>query len=384
MASGDAAPRRPAVFGPETWAEVAGGTWSHWDLWLAAVAVADHDGSLERLVDELYARRPAYGSTEDAEAKSSHVDDLARRLADDGLTPSDLVAHAGSDKTLLRKARRKVLDQALGRRDLTQPMQHTPRMLLQARARRGWWDGFPVSPAGADRLFCREVRRREYYGERASFGLVDRLDKLLDRQEAAATGDAGRLAALRAMLTAGLEAIERTDDSFGVLGDFLGEVLASYVKVPWAPTGMAPDAYYADLCDWLVWEDYGLTLEHETVPYARVRKAHVELVEGLLLDREAELRRHRLAYYADEAAVQVAWLHAATKSLERGVATAQRLGSQHWGPIVALAETAVARGRHDLALAIFAAADQPGRHRGHLRQRLLDLLGEPPPATASA
>lgn len=54
-----------------------------------------------------------------------HAHDLARRLADDALTPSDLVAHAASDKKLLRKARREVPDRALGRRDLTLPMRHT-------------------------------------------------------------------------------------------------------------------------------------------------------------------------------------------------------------------------------------------------------------------
>jgi len=42
-------PRKPPVFGPEPWSELAGRSWSYWDLWFAAVAVSDHAGSLDEL-----------------------------------------------------------------------------------------------------------------------------------------------------------------------------------------------------------------------------------------------------------------------------------------------------------------------------------------------
>jgi hypothetical protein len=53
-------------------------------------------------------------------------------------------------------------------------------------------------------------------------------------------------------------------------------------------------------------------------------------------------------------------------------------------PIVALAESAAAAGRKELAIEVFRAADQPGMHRDHLRGRCLKLTGirldgSPPP-----
>lgn len=41
-------PRRPPVYGPELWSTSDRGTWSHWDLWFCAVAVADHGADVNR------------------------------------------------------------------------------------------------------------------------------------------------------------------------------------------------------------------------------------------------------------------------------------------------------------------------------------------------
>ena len=58
---------------------------------------------------------------------------------------------------------------------------------------------------------------------------------------------------------------------------------------------------------------------------------------------------------------------------------AERLGSDHWMPIVALAQAAIKRGRQDIAREVFAAADQPGLQRDYLRQRSVELTGASPP-----
>lgn len=47
--------RRAPVFGPEPWSEVAGCTWSQWDLWFCTVAVSDYDHSLGQLESQLAA-----------------------------------------------------------------------------------------------------------------------------------------------------------------------------------------------------------------------------------------------------------------------------------------------------------------------------------------
>jgi hypothetical protein len=49
-------------------------------------------------------------------------------------------------------------------------------------------------------------------------------------------------------------------------------------------------------------------------------------------------------------------------------------------PIVALAQAAIARDRHDIARDVFAAADRPGLQRDYLRERCTELTGAPPAA----
>jgi hypothetical protein len=53
-------------------------------------------------------------------------------------------------------------------------------------------------------------------------------------------------------------------------------------------------------------------------------------------------------------------------------------------PIVALAQAAITRGRHDIAREVFAAADQPGLQRDYLHERCTELTGTPPAATPSS
>jgi hypothetical protein len=137
--------------------------------------------------------------------------------------------------------------------------------------------------------------------------------------------------------------------------------------------------YFADLCELCVWENHGLLYEREAAPFAGVGVEHHDLVERRLWSLAAELARHRLGYQAEVAMGLVAYLQAATPRLDRLVATAERLGSDQWMPIVALAEAALAAGRRDLARRVFAAANRPGHHQDYLAARCLELTGEPPP-----
>ncbi|MCA1678398.1 MAG: hypothetical protein LC777_05335, partial [Actinobacteria bacterium] len=70
----------------------------------------------------------------------------------------------------------------------------------------------------------------------------------------------------------------------------------------------------------------------------------------------------------------IAHLHVAHGRLTRFTAIAARLGSDHWRPIVAMAEAALAHGREDVARAVFASADQPGMQQDFLRRRYRELL----------
>ena len=140
--------RRPPIFGPEPWATVAGVPWCHFDRWFALVAVTSFDGDLDALDRELVSRlRSSLHGRTDVEAKLSHLADLRDRMTAAGVSPAVLAGAADPDQTTLNKARRKVLDQALEGRAMTEAMRETPRVRLDRRARYGHWDQFPVSPS---------------------------------------------------------------------------------------------------------------------------------------------------------------------------------------------------------------------------------------------
>jgi hypothetical protein len=120
-----------SIFGPEPWQEVAGQTWSHWDLWFCLVLLSEFDSDWAAFSEELWRRRSPYLLTLDEESKVSHLENLRARLADAGLGAADLAGEATDNRKLLAKARRKVLDQPLDRgRDLTLAMRATPRERL--------------------------------------------------------------------------------------------------------------------------------------------------------------------------------------------------------------------------------------------------------------
>lgn len=92
--------------------DLRAGAWSHWDLWFCLVAHLDHDGDLVALADAIGDEHRFYGHS-DTEAKLSHLDDLADRLAAAGLDAGALAARAGDHGALRTKARTKVLKQGL-------------------------------------------------------------------------------------------------------------------------------------------------------------------------------------------------------------------------------------------------------------------------------
>ena len=377
MSTTPSPPRRPPVFGPEPWEEIGGGIWSHWDLWFCAVAVADHDFCLdqleERLVSELQDRT---GSREGTESKLSHLDDLRVRLDDAGLAPGDLATRdVLSERGLLAKARKKLAERYLEGRAKTPAMIETPRVRLERRSRIGHWDAFPVNPERYYRSFRRNVEVKDYISERRSFSAVRRIEERLESLDKAGLAVGERLALYRAFHTAGLQLADRADDSFGNVGEMRREAWHTYLGIDWQAAGMAPEAYWADLCDLVVFENYALEFEEETLPWHHVPAGQAELVEGVLLALEAECRAFHLDYPADQAREQLAWLAVAGRRFTRYVEVASRLGTDHWREVEALAESALRSKRRDLAVEVFQAADRPGRHQQRLRERCTSLTG---------
>lgn len=153
------------------------------------------------------------------------------------------------------------------------------------------------------------------------------------------------------------------------------EAWHTYLGIDWQEAGMASEAYWADLCDLVVFEDYALEFEEEILPWSHVPGGQAELVEGVLLALEHECRAFHLDYPADQALEQLAWLAVAGRRFSRYVEVASRLGTDHWREVDALATSALRSERRDLAVEIFRAADRPGWHQKVLRERCASLTG---------
>ncbi len=376
-------PRRVPVFGPEPWVHLAGVEWCHWDWWFALVAVTDFDGDLDSLERDLVDRlRSTLHSRRDVEAKLSHLADLRARLVPAGIDASTLASAAQPDKTTLAKARRKVLRQALEGRAMTAPMRDTPLVRLNRRARYEHWDTFPVNP---DRWYEKLAGRRppQFVSKGRTFAITRHLRDRVARHDGPRRDGADRLALYRAFQTVGVELAERGDDSYGNIGELRLDAFRTYLKIDWAATGMKPEHWWQDLCELLVSEVYALTYRHETLPFRHVRPGEAEIVETILYGLADEYRTAYQDYQADEALELIAWLHIAGHRHTRYVDAARRLGSNQWMPVVALAESALTANRHELAVKVFRAADQPGMHQDHLRDHCLKLTGVRLEATAS-
>ena len=374
-----AKPAQAPRFGPEPWERRGGIEWSLWDLWFCVVAVRDHDGDLDALAEVFVAaiRNPPFGNGEPSEAKLSHLDDLRSRLDRSGMVAADLAdAEVLADKRIATRARQKVTGRvSLEGRACTPAMLDTPRRQLERRSRYGHWPMFPTDPTAFFERFRPTVERSGFVSKGKSFAIASRLEKRLAELDGPRRSLPDRLALYRAFQTAGLEFAEAVDDSYGVVGEMRATAWRTYLSIDWRATGMDPTAYWQDLCELRIWEPYGVDYEAQSAWFASARRDDVPIVEAILLGLEVEHRAAVLDYHADEALEALADLYLATRSRERYATTARRLGSRAWRPIEAMARSELAAKNPAGAVAVFAAADQPGHHQVHLRQVCLALTG---------
>ena len=369
---------RTPIYGPERWTTKRT-VWSYWDLWFCLVALTDHAGDLDALSEAIEnGGRMLGGGT--VKSKLSHLDDLKLRMAQAGIDARALAGDQDTEPRTRTKARTKVLKQGLYPRDMTEAMWHTPRHRLDERALRGRWHLFPVSPEPFHERLANGLGDG-YRSKGQTFRLARQLEAAIERLDRKTSKDPpARLAARRALVTWCYQAMERCDDSYGVIGELARDTLLTYATLPHDPTGIVAENWCEDLCELLAWEDWGLLHRHETRPLTQLRGELADHAAHFLLALADELRAHRLRHEADQTLVNIAYLHIAAGRLTRFVTVAGQLGSDYWMPIVALAEAAIKRGRHDVARSVFATADQPGQQRDYLRQRCIELTGAPPAA----
>jgi hypothetical protein len=87
------------MFRPESWRELAGGSWSRWDLWFCTVAVPGFEGDWARFRAEIVRRSPRalVRSGPDWKAKLSHLQDLHAPLAAVDLDAGQFAGEAAHD-----------------------------------------------------------------------------------------------------------------------------------------------------------------------------------------------------------------------------------------------------------------------------------------------
>jgi hypothetical protein len=372
-------PTRVQRFGPEPWGEFAGQTWSLWDLWFCVVAVRDHDGDLDAVADTIVDALRSHRSSDrnPNEARLSHLTDLALRLRDVDLHPSDL-AHADVlvDQRIVKRAREKVNGRvSLEWRAHTPAMIDTPRRLLQHRARYGHWPSFPSDPAPFFDRFRRTVDRKGSVTKNQTFTIANTLRKRLADLDGPRRRPPDRLALYRAFHTAGLEIADAADDSYGAIGEARTEAWLTYLGIDWRSTDIAPGHYWQDLCELIIWEPYAIDHQQETSWFTSARPDEVDLIEDVLLGLEAEHRAVVLDWEATNAIEALADLYVATETRDRYVGVAGRLPSHSWQHVEAMARSQMSAGDRDGAVAVYRAAGQHGSDHEHLRKRCLTLTG---------
>jgi hypothetical protein len=241
----------------------------------------------------------------------------------------------------------------------------------------GAWPDFPVDPTVVYETLEPYVDEADHVGKGGTFELVQELEEEIQASIDAVAGDPAQvLASRRAALTAVQEVAHRVDDSYGLVAELGEAAWSAYVSTPWRDL-IHEKAYWYDVAQLVAFDDYAHLHGNETLPWRQARAADLRVLRDVVIALAEEYTAARLAYHAQEARVALGWVHMATRCFTHYADAARDLGSEHWRPVVALAESALRGRRPDVAAAVFDAADQPGPHRDFLRNRRHELLWTP-------
>jgi len=346
---------------------------TYWDLWFALVAARDFDGDLLRLARQLAGDRPSlHYSRDSAERKQSHLLDLRRRLASAGVALNQVIAAAG-DLVLAEKRRadKFVLKDSLRERDWSAAMRETSHERGQKAALRGAWPRFPVSPEPFAAEVWSKFKTTGFYSENASFGVARKLDRFLERADKLLKKGryAEAQALLRAWITVVIELIEMADDSFGCIGDSFGAGFKTYLGIPLTETGIEEPVFFADLLDFLTWEDYGFTWKRTDGYFRKLTPEQADFCIAHLRKQIEELSAELLSYQSEKALTLLGQVIVEQDRLDEFECLAREMGSRHWERIIKLADRAMKKRKRELACQVFEAALTPGDHREFLKKK---------------
>ena len=270
-----------------------------------------------------------------------------------------------------RRAEKFVLKDSLRERDWSPAMRETAREFCQKAALRGAWSKFPVSPEPfADEVWSK-FKRTGFYSENASFGVARKLDRFLERADKLQKKEryAEAQALLRGWLTVIIELIEMADDSYGCIGDAFGAGFKTYLEIPLAPTGIDECVFFADLLDFLIWEDYGFTSGETDGYFRKLAPGQADFCIAHLRQQIGELSSRLMNYQSEKALTHLGQVVAERDQFDQFEGLAREMGSLHWQRIVKLADRAMKKRKRDLACAVFEAALTPGTHSKFLQEK---------------
>jgi hypothetical protein len=351
---------------------------SYWDLWFGIVAVLRHDGDLDLLADWIKDERGFYYDRRSVERKRCHIRDLKRRLEEAAIIPADIVlADADLAKTEKQRAIRKVADPLHRQGEFSEPMRNTPRERRFPHALRGYWDKFPVSPKTFAKRVGAHFRSKTCYSKNASFriseildGYVEQAKKLLEAGKAAQAQGL-----LRGWMTVIVELMAKADDSFGSIGMSFKDGFTLYLRIPLDPTGIEPQVFFADLLDFLIWEDYGLTDDGIEGYFKGLNDHQADLCIEHLRHEVTALLEDDLEYQSEAALTFLGQVVAEQERFDDFEKLARQMGSREWKRIIRLVDRAMKRGKRQLAIKVMEAALTEGNHLGFLTKKYEKLIG---------
>jgi hypothetical protein len=346
---------------------------TYWDLWFALIATRDFGGDLLRLAQQLADNKsPFYSSCDSAERKQSHLLDLRRRLAMVEVTVDQVIAAAGDlARAEIRRAEKFVLKDSVRERDRSRAMHETPRERGQKAALRGAWPRFPISPESFATEVWSKFKRTRFYPEQASFGVARKLDRFLERADKLLKEKhySEAQALLRGWLTVVIELIEIADDSFGCIGDRFGAGFKTYLEIPLAEAGIDERVFFADLLDFLIWENYGFTWKRTDGYFGKLTPEQTHFCMAHLRQRMDELSSELLSYRTEDALTLLGQIIVEQNQFDHFESLALEMGSRHWERIVKMVDRAMKKRKRDLACQVFEAALTPGQHLQFLQKK---------------
>jgi hypothetical protein len=277
-------------YGPEMWREIDGVAFCHWDRWLLKLALTELDG-LDGIARHFRQRlRSQRGRNDQSEAMLTQIEDLRIRLGLASRTPETVLDEEERASDWLRKkAEKRIWHGYINY--YTDAMCNTPRRRLLARALRGHWARFPVSPASFEPELRRVVGESGYYDYRAAGPLARLLELHIDLLEGTAASELERMAVHRAAMTVIIETMDRVDDSLADMSELFAASERAYLEL--ARGAARRDGLLRDLLELAIWEDYGL-LRGVDAFLQELEEEHANIALRELAAIITELRRERL------------------------------------------------------------------------------------------